>query len=94
MTKTEIQKSILESCEGTEWHLSLWMPRVAREVLGIPAGASDAEVQTELLRMIEEGVLEAGAVDGAEFERRALELKERCPDLYIRVAAPVDTLHG
>lgn len=82
-----IDDAILESLDGTEWHMSLWFPRVAREVVGLRTPASDAEVQHRLIRLIDQGVLETGMVEGAEFIARKLESSLRgCPDLYIRLA--------
>ena len=85
VTNTEIDDVILSCFDGTEWHLSLWFPKIARGVLGLPALPSDGEFQAHLLELIERGALEAGAVDGAAFNARRLELRGAyCPDLYVR----------
>lgn len=88
MTKTEIDNDILACFEDADWHLSLWFPRVAREVLRLPPDIDDAEAQRCLLDLVKSGTLEAGAVDGAEFEARPLDLSAGCcPDLFVRLAA-------
>jgi hypothetical protein len=78
---------ILDCFDDAEWHVSLWFPRVTREVLGLTPAISDAEAQQCLLHLLSDGTLEAGTVTGAEFEPAPLDLKSgACPDLYIRRA--------
>lgn len=88
MNMTEIGNAILACFEDADWHLSLWFPRVTREVLHLPPDISDAEAQRCLLELVKSGAVEAGSVDGAEFEVRPLEFTSGgCPDLYIRLAS-------
>lgn len=89
MTTPELENLILDRCDGTEWHLSLWYPRPTREVMGIPREIGDAEVQRTLFRLIESGRIEVGSVEGAEFLPQPFEIpRSGCPDLYVRAACP------
>ena len=91
MNETETRQFLIDCFDDTEWHLSLWFPRVTREVVGIPSRATDAEIQHCLLDLIREGILETGAVEGSEFVAAPFSLQQPgpCPDLYIRTAAGV-----
>jgi hypothetical protein len=82
------KQAVMAAFDDAEWHLSLWYPRVTREVLGLAPSIPDAEIQRALRELVDEGALEAGAVDGAEFAPRPLTLTPGpCPDLFLRPAA-------
>ena len=85
MRTDEIEQKLLRCFEHTEWHISLWFPRVTREVVGFPADVTDAEVQACLVRMIDSGLLETGTVEGSEFMPSAPQAGNAARgDLYIR----------
>ena len=88
MNETETRKLLIQCFDDTEWHLSLWFPRVTRQVVGITSRAADTEIQQCLLDLIREGALETGAVEGSDFVATPLALPPSgsCPDLYIRTA--------
>ena len=84
----DVKAAILDCFDGTEWHLSLWFPRVARQVVGLNAAASDQEIQSALGELIRSGALETGYVDGAQFSAcQCSEITLPCPDLYLRSVA-------
>lgn len=85
-----LEETVLSCFEDTEWHLSLWFPRVARQVLGLRVAAGDEEVQSCVRRLLEAGLLEAGTVDGAEFQVRAC--TDWRADLYLRIHASKPSL--
>ena len=82
---SEVDELILGCLDGTEWHLSLWYPRVTRMVLGLPAGPADAELQDRLATLIENGTLEVGVVEGAAFAARPFTRTAPAGDLYVRL---------
>ncbi len=87
MNPNELEALILDRCDGTEWHLSLWYPRVSREVIGIPRTVADSDVQRTLFHLIEEGRMQVGSVDGADFRPEPFIAPSAiCPDLYVRAA--------
>ncbi len=89
MTTPELERLILDRCDGTEWHLSLWYPRATREVMRIPIEIADAEIQRTLFRLIESGRIEVGSVEGADFQPQRFEIPGAgCPDLYVRATCP------
>jgi len=90
MNAAEIERQLVTCFDGTEWNLSLWFPRVTREVVRFPAGISDAEIQQCLLGLIHSGTLETGTVEGSEFAPAPFDpagTNARCPDLYVRAVA-------
>lgn len=83
-----LEAAILDCFDGTEWHLSLWFPRIARPVVGLNSTAADEEVQRALLSLVHSGALEGGHVDGAEFTPcDCSDVAIPCPDLYLRSVA-------
>ena len=91
MQHAELRALLINCFDDTGWHLSLWFPRVTREVVGLSPGVPDSDIQKCLLDLICEGVLETGTVEGSDFVTTAASLPPSgpCPDLYVRAAAGV-----
>jgi hypothetical protein len=62
-----IEKSVLEACRSGEWNGAFWFPRVFRELIKLPDGTTDEEIQKTLLQLIDTQKIEVGTWDGEVF---------------------------
>jgi hypothetical protein len=61
------EKDVLTACHHQQRDGAFWFPRVFREVVNMPPGSTDEEIQAALLRLIDCNYIEVGTWNGEVF---------------------------